>query len=54
MSIENLAKELIKQNYCKFNLSDLKDGEKIQGNFEDLKLLQVKLVQAKLPNGEIT
>lgn len=51
-AIENLAKELIRIG-CKFKLSDLKDGKKIQGSFEDLKLLQVKLAQAKLPTGEI-
>lgn len=54
MAIENLAKELIKFKNCKFKLSDLKDVKKIYGSFDDLNLLQLKLMEANLPTGEIT
>ena len=53
LAIDNLAKELIKYNGCKFTLNKLKDDKKILGSFEDLKLLQLKLLQANLPTGEI-
>jgi hypothetical protein len=53
LAIDNLARELIKHRGCKFKPSDLKDLKKIYGSFEDLKLLQLKLMEANLPTGKI-
>ena len=53
MAIENLARELAKQSGFKFNLSNLKYKKEIKGDLEMLKELQVALLKAKLPTGEI-
>jgi len=54
MAIENLAKELAKQKGFKFNLSNLKYKKEIKGDWEMLKELQLALLKAKLPTGEIS
>ena len=53
MAIENLAKEIAKQRGFKFNLSNLKYRKEIKGDWETLKELQMALLKAKLPTGEI-
>jgi len=53
MAIENMAKELARQYGFKFNLSNLKYKKEIKGDWETLKELQMALLKAKLPTGEI-
>ena len=52
-AIENLAIALAKLNGFKLNLKNLKYKKEIKGDWETLKELQMALLKAKLPTGEI-